>query len=216
MGFYGERVLPHVIKLAMRNRQFGSYRERVAAAARGRVLEVGIGTGENLSRFGAQVSEVIGIEPAARLATMARTAARDAPMPVTVVEASADAIPLDARSIDTVVMTWTLCSVPDPNAALRELHRVLRPDGRLLFVEHGLAPEPGVRRWQHRLTPIWKRMFGGCHLDREMSALIAGAGFHIAQLANGYMRGPRPLTFTYEGCATPQIRSQPDSASVSP
>lgn len=216
MGFYGERVLPHVIKLAMRNRQFAPYRERVAAAARGRVLEVGIGTGQNLSRFGAQVSEVIGIEPAARLATMARTAARDAPMPVTVVEASADAIPLDTRSIDTVVMTWTLCSVPDPDAALRELHRVLRPDGRLLFVEHGLAPELGVCRWQHRLTPIWRRLFGGCHLDREMSALIAGAGFHIAQLATGYMRGPRPLTFTYEGCATPQIRSQPDSASVSP
>jgi len=103
-----------------------------------------------------------------------------------------------------VVMTWTLCSVDDPMAALREIRRVLKSDGRLLFAEHGLAPDRSVRRWQHWLTPLWKHVAGGCHLDRDMSGLIAKAGFRIDRLATGYMRGARPMTFMYEGCATPE------------
>ncbi|MDO8542485.1 MAG: class I SAM-dependent methyltransferase [Opitutaceae bacterium] len=202
MGFYGERILPHLIKLTMRNRDLVPYRERVISAASGRVLEVGIGSGENLSRYGARVSEVVGLEPAARLATMARRAANGSAVPVTIIEAPGEMIPLDGQSIDTVVMTWTLCSIPDPAAALQEIRRVLKPEGHLLFVEHGLAPDERVRKWQHRLTPVWTRLAGGCHLDREMSSLIANAGFRIERLETGYMRGPRPLTFMYEGCAS--------------
>lgn len=201
MGFYRERILPHLIKLAMRNSQLTPYRERVVAAASGRVLEIGIGAGENLARYGSSVTEVIGIEPGAKLAAMARRAARHSPVNATIIDASAESIPIDARSVDTVVLTWTLCSIADPTAALREVHRVLKSEGRLLFAEHGLAPDLNIRKWQHRLTPIWKRVAGGCHLDRDMSALIGGAGFSIERIHTGYMRGPRPMTFMYEGCA---------------
>lgn len=203
MSFYGDRILPHLIKLTMRNERLAPYRQRVVSEATGRVLEIGIGAGENLSRYGANVSEVIGLEPSRKLAAMARDAATSTRGAVRIVEAAAEDIPLDARSIDAVVMTWTLCSIPDPAAALREIQRVLKPDGRLLFVEHGLAPEERVRKWQHRLTPIWKRIAGGCHLDRDMTALIANAGFRVERLQTGYMHGPRAMTFMHEGSARP-------------
>lgn len=201
MGFYADRILPHLIRLTMRNKHLEPYRERVVSTAAGRVLEVGIGAGANLPRYGTTVTEVIGLEPSLRLAHMARQAARSSPRDVTIVEASAESIPLDKRSVDAVVMTWTLCSIPAPRKALDEIRRVLKPNGRLLFVEHGLAPEAGVRRWQDRLTPLWKRIAGGCHLNRDMNALITSAGFQIQALETGYMRGPRPMTFMYEGSA---------------
>jgi ubiquinone/menaquinone biosynthesis C-methylase UbiE len=201
MSFYGERILPHVIKFAMRSAQFAPYRERVVSGATGRVLEVGMGAGENQSRYGASVTELVGLEPSARLAAMARRSAERSPIETTIVESTAEEMPLDRESFDTVVMTWTLCSIPDPGHALHEIRRVLKRDGRLLFVEHGLAPDERVRRWQHRLTPVWKRLAGGCHLDREMSTLVTQAGFRIERLATGYMPGPRPMTFMYEGVA---------------
>jgi ubiquinone/menaquinone biosynthesis C-methylase UbiE len=201
MGFYADRILPHLIRLAMQNRDLVPYRERVLAAAAGRVLEVGVGAGENLPFYGPETRELIGLDPSPRLVAMTRRAASASPLPVRTLEASAENIPLDAASIDTVVMTWTLCSIPEPNRALREIRRVLKPDGRLLFVEHGLAPDFGVRRWQQRLTPLWKRLAGGCHLDRPMSALVEKSGFRIERLETGYMRGPRLLTFMYEGSA---------------
>src|SRR5688572_22144188 len=201
MGFYADQILPHLIKLMMRNDRLAPYRQRIVSEATGRGLEVGIGAGENLSRYGTAVSEVIGLDPSRKLAAMARDAAQDGPRVVNIIEASAESLPLDERSIDSVVITWTLCSIRDPAAALREIHRVLKPEGRLLFVEHGLAPEEHVRKWQHRLTPLWKRIAGGCHLDRDMTALITNAGFRMEQLRRGYMPGPRPMTFMYEGCA---------------
>jgi ubiquinone/menaquinone biosynthesis C-methylase UbiE len=206
MGFYSDRILPHLIRLTMRGRDFVPYRERTLATAAGRVLEVGIGSGENLPRYGSAVTEVIGLEPSARLAAMARAAAKPAVLPVTIMELSAEKIPLDAQCVDTAVMTWTLCSIANPTSALREIRRVLKPEGRLLFVEHGLAPDRGVRDWQRRLTPLWKRLAGGCHLDRDMPALISSADFKIDRLATGYMRGPRPMTFMYEGTATRDTR----------
>lgn len=117
------------------------------------------------------------------------------------VRGSAEAIPLEDESVDTVVTSWTLCSIPDVQRALQEVRRVLKPSGRLLFVEHGLAPEPRVRRWQQRLTPVWRRLAGGCHLDRPVDQLIEEAGLRIEQLETGYMAGPRPMTFMYEGVA---------------
>lgn len=201
MGFYSERVLPHLIRSAMRGERFAPYRQRNVARASGRVLEVGIGSGENLPLYTAAVTEVIGVEPSPRLAAMARESAARASYPVTVAEASAEQMPLDAGSIDTIVMTWTLCSIPDPGRALAEMRRVLKPEGRLLFVEHGLAPDRGVRFLQRRLTPLWKRLAGGCHLDRDTAALIANAGFEIDRLETGYMPGARLLSYIYEGCA---------------
>src|SRR5688500_10122192 len=154
MGLYQRYLLPHVINLAMRNRDLLSYRKRLLAAAEGRVLEIGIGSGLNLSFYPAQVGEIVGLEPAPRLIAMARRAAAErARIPARFIEGSAEAIPLDARSFDTVVTTWTLCSIPNAVVALREMRRVLKPDGQLLFVEHGRAPEESIRKWQDRLTP---------------------------------------------------------------
>jgi ubiquinone/menaquinone biosynthesis C-methylase UbiE len=116
-------------------------------------------------------------------------------------KSSAETIPLEDASIDTVVTTWTLCTIPDVAAALSEMCRVLKPDGRLLFVEHGRSPERSVRRWQDRLTPLWKCLGGGCHLNRAISQLIESAGFRIERMDTGYMKGPRPMTFMYEGSA---------------
>jgi ubiquinone/menaquinone biosynthesis C-methylase UbiE len=207
MGFYGDRIVPHLVNWAMRNRQLQPYRERVTAAAEGRVLEVGIGSGLNLVLYPQQVLQIVGLEPARRLLGMARQAAERAGLKVPLIEGSAESIPLGRNSIDTVVTTWTLCTVRDPVGALLEMRRVLRPDGQLLFVEHGLAPEEKIRGWQNRLDPVWKRIAGGCHLNRPIRELIEKAGFQIAQLDMGYTEGPRLMTFFYQGRAVPKSTS---------
>ena len=200
MGFYNDIILPRVCDLAMRNKQLRPYRERVIGAAEGRVLEIGIGSGRNLPFYRPQVTELLALEPSPQLTAMARHAGRP-DIPVNFVEASAEAIPLDDRSVDTVVTTWTLCSIPDAAIALTEMRRVLRPSGKLLFVEHGMAPDRNVRRWQDWLTPVWKRISGGCHLNRPISTMIESAGFRIDRVEIGYMPGPKAMTFMYEGSA---------------
>jgi SAM-dependent methyltransferase len=125
-------------------------------------------------------------------------------MPVSFIEASAESIPLDHQSVDTVVTTWTLCTVPEAATAIAEMRRVLKPHGKLLFVEHGLAPDASVRWWQDRLTPIWRRLSGGCHLNRPIQSMIEGGGFHVDRVETGYMAGPKPMTFMYEGSARPR------------
>lgn len=201
MSFYENHLLPHVINFAMRNRQLLRYRRRVTSAAIGRVLEIGIGSGLNLPLYQTRVSEIVGLEPASRLLAMAQRTANTCTVPVTLIEGSAESIPLDAHSIDTVVTTWTLCTIPHASAALQEMRRVLRSDGQLLFVEHGRSPDQNVRKWQDRLTPAWKCVGGGCHLNRPIQELIESAGFSIEQLETGYMKGPKPMTFMYEGRA---------------
>lgn len=203
MGFYDDCILPHLVNLAMRNRRLILYRERVIAAAEGRVLEIGVGSGLNLPLYSAQVREIVGLEPAPRLLAMSPRLASRLLLPVKFIEGSAESIPLEDRSIDTVVTTWTLCTIPAVTQALREMHRVLSPNGQLLFVEHGLAPDDNVRKWQDRLTPAWKRISGGCHLNRPIRTIVENAGFGITRLETGYMKGPNPLTFLYEGSATP-------------
>jgi ubiquinone/menaquinone biosynthesis C-methylase UbiE len=204
MGFYQDRILPFVIHRAMRQRNLAAYRDRVVPAAEGRVLEIGIGSGLNLPFYTRKAEHVIGLDPSPRLLSMARQAARPALGPVEFVEGSAEAVPLEDGSVDTVVTTWTLCSIPDVARSLRELRRVLKPGGRLLFVEHGRAPDASVRWWQDRLNPAWKRLGGGCHLNRAIETLIEGAGFQFERIETGYMRGPRPLAFMYEGSARPR------------
>jgi ubiquinone/menaquinone biosynthesis C-methylase UbiE len=167
------------------------------------VVEIGIGSGLNLPFYAPTAAHVIGVDPSPRLLAMARERRRAAAPPVDLVEGSAEAIPLDDASVDTVVVSWTLCSIPDPSRALGEMRRVLRPGGRLLFVEHGRAPDALVRWWQDRLTPAWRRLSGGCHLNRAVGDLIAGAGFRIDRLETGYMLRYNPMAFMYEGSATP-------------
>jgi ubiquinone/menaquinone biosynthesis C-methylase UbiE len=203
MGFYNDVILPRLIDLAMRNKQLRPFRERVVGAAEGRVLEIGVGSGRNLPFYRAAAREIYALEPAPRLVAMARNAPRATTMPVTFIEASAEAIPLDEHSVDTVVMTWTLCSIPEAVAALAEMRRVLRPGGRLMFVEHGQAPDARVRWWQDRLTPVWRRIGGGCHLNRPIRGMIESAGFRIDRIETGYIPGPKPMTFMYEGSARP-------------
>jgi ubiquinone/menaquinone biosynthesis C-methylase UbiE len=204
MGFYSDFILPRLCDFAMRNKQLLPFRERVIGAAEGRVLEIGAGSGLNLPFYRAEVTEVLALEPAAKLVIMAQSASRRIITPVSFLEASAEAIPLEDRCVDAVVTTWTLCSIPQATTALAEMRRVLRPGGRLLFVEHGLAPDESVRRWQDRLTPAWRRFSGGCHLNRPIGAMIEAAGFNIDRIETGYIPGPRPMTFMYEGSARPK------------
>ena len=201
MGFYARHVLPRMLDFTMRQNVLRPFRERIAGAAEGRVLEIGLGSGLNLPLYGGNVSSVIGLEPSAELLRLAR---RSAPaVAIEMMEGSAEALPLEDRSVDTVVTTWTLCTIPDAGRALREARRVLRPGGSLLFVEHGRAPEPGVARWQDRLDPIWCRVAGGCHLNRQIDALVREAGFRIDRLQTSRLPGPRTHTFLYEGRAAP-------------
>lgn len=166
--------------------------------------KIGVGAGANLPLYGDAVTHIVGLEPAPRLASMARERAAGTGRPIEILDASADAIPLEGATVDTVVTTWTLCSIGQVQRALGEMRRVLKPEGRFLFVEHGAAPDPTVRRWQDRLTPAWKRLAGGCHLNRPIGQLIEEAGFRIEHLENGYMPGPKPLTYMYEGAARPR------------
>ena len=201
MGVYQEHIVLHLVNLAMRNRQLAPYRERTIRLAGGRVLEIGVGSGLNLPLYTDRAKEILGLDPHPKLLAMASEKPRS--IPSKLIEGSAESIPLDDASVDAVVSTWSLCTIRDVGAALAEIRRVVKPDGQLLFVEHGLAPEDSVQRWQNRLTPLGKRLAGGCHLNRPISSLIEDAGFHITQVQTGYMPGPKPMTFTYEGSARP-------------
>jgi ubiquinone/menaquinone biosynthesis C-methylase UbiE len=204
MGFYGRFILPRLIDFEMRQKNLAPFRERAAGAACGRVLEIGIGSGLNLASYRPGVDGVYGVDPSAELLAIAHRRAGAAACPVHLFQASSEKLPFVDRSFDSIVMTFTLCSIPDARAALDEVRRVLKPDGRLLFVEHGRAPDPAVMRWQDRLTPVWKRCGGGCHLNRKMDDLIQAGGLRIDQLSAGYQEfGPRPFTFFYEGVAHP-------------
>jgi ubiquinone/menaquinone biosynthesis C-methylase UbiE len=203
VGLYNDVILPKLCHLAMRNRRLTPYRKRVVASAAGRVLEIGIGSGLNLPFYPAVVREILGLEPSPQLVSMAKEAAAASPSLVTFIEGSAESIPLDSESIDTVVTTWTLCTIPQAATALDEMRRVLKPSGRLLFVEHGLAPDESVRKWQDRLTPAWRCLSGGCHLNRPIRRMIEHAGFRLDRIESDYMPGPKLMTFMYEGAARP-------------
>ena len=202
MGIYSRWVFPRLVDWTMRNADLAPYRRRVVARARGQVLEVGIGSGLNLPLYGPEVERVIGLDPSPEFLGMAERLRAGSRFPVRLIQASAEAIPVRDQAIGSVVMTWTLCSTTNPLKALKEIRRVLKPEGELLFVEHGLAPEPRVEKWQHRLDPLWKRI--SCHLDRPVDRLMAQAGFSLTELATGYLRrGPKPMAFMYEGRARP-------------
>ena len=201
MGFYARCVLPRLTDLAMRNTALRAERASIVPRAEGFVLEVGVGSGLNIPFYGAAVRRLYALDPSAELLRMARPKADQVPFPVNFLQHSAETIPVAAGTFDCVVTTWTLCTIPDPVLALVEMRRVLRPDGRLIFVEHGRSPEPTIARWQDRLTPLWRRIAGGCHLNRPINQLLVRAGFEVAEMKTGYIPGPRVGTFLYRGIA---------------
>jgi ubiquinone/menaquinone biosynthesis C-methylase UbiE len=202
LGIYQRLVVPRLINAAMRNKRLLPLRERQVAQARGRVLEIGIGSGLNLPFYRRDIEAVIGIDPSLELLTMARRHTAWVHFPVKLLHGPAETLPLEDGSVDSVLITWTLCSVAEPGRVLAEARRVLQPGGALIFVEHGQAPEAGVRRWQDRLTPLWRKLAGGCHLNRPIERLIAQAGFTMASLETGYLvKGPRVATYHYLGRA---------------
>ena len=202
MGIYAKYVLPRFIDVSMRNKETARVRGDWVPHARGDVLEAGIGSGLNLPFYSGDVHHIYGVEPSPELQKLARKRSVRKPIDVEFFSQSAEEpLPLPDQSVDTVVITWTLCSIADPPRALRQMKRVLKPSGRLIFVEHGRAPDSGVAAWQDRLTPVWKRIGGGCHLNRKIDGLLLEAGFAIDELKTIYLPGPRPMTYTYQGFA---------------
>ena len=201
MGFYARHILPHLIDLAMRNKETTRLRAAWIPHARGDVLEVGIGSGLNLPFYSQEVQHVYGVDPSLELQRMARKRAAGRVDVEFVPQSAEERLPLPHASIDTIVITWTLCSIPNPVSALQQMRRVLKPGGQLLFVEHGRSCDPGVVAWQDRLTPLWKRIAGGCHLNRKVDDLITAAGFQITELKTFYLPGPHLMTYTYQGLA---------------
>ncbi len=201
MNWYDRHVLPYLIDFACGLPMVQAQRRLLVPQAQGRVLEVGMGTGRNLPFYDRQrVSLVVGVDPAMQMHRLAQRRSRQAGIAVELMGLSAEHLPATDASFDTVVCTYTLCSIPDPLQALREMRRVLVPGGRLLFCEHGRAPDETVRRWQDRLQPLWGPLAGGCHLGRDVPALLEAAGF-AATMQSAYLAGPRPMTFHYWGHA---------------
>jgi len=204
MGFYSKYVLPHLLDLAMRNREQTRLRAEWLPRAQGDVLEIGIGSGLNLAFYSGAVRQLSGVDSSQELLAKAEKRARALPFGIELVHQSAeDALPFATASMDTVVMTWVLCSITQPDRALCEIRRVLKPEGQVIFLEHGRSAEERVARWQDRLTPAWKHIAGGCTLNRKIDELITSAGFRINELSNEYMEGPRPMTYMYKGIAGP-------------
>jgi len=202
MSLYRDRVLPHAVNVAMANKLLRPLRQRVAEGLAGEVVEIGFGTGHNLPYLPKGVTRLLAVEPSRLSVRLAGERIRQAPFPVQVVGLDGESIPLPDDSADAVLCTWALCTIPHPEQALREMARVLKPGGELHFVEHGRAPDEGVLRWQHRLTPVQKRLAGGCHLDRDIPALLQRGGFGVTELEHLYVEGePRLVGSTYVGKA---------------
>ena len=201
-SWYDRHILPSALDFACGLPMVGRMRAQVVPRAQGRVLEVGIGTGLNMRYYDkTRVTQITGLDPALELHPLARQRIKEAGLDVTLMGLSAEQIPLPDASFDTVLITYTLCTIPDPVAALHEMRRVLTPSGQLLYCEHGRAPDESVRRWQERLQPLWGPLAGGCHLGRDIPALLQSAGFELPDLHTRYLPGPRPMTFHYWGVA---------------
>ena len=201
MGLYAKFVLPRLIELAMKNPEAARLRAAWIHQARGRVLEVGVGSGLNLPFYSPEVERIYAVDPSIELQRIALTRAPKS-IPIDFLTQSAESpLPIAGASIDTAVVTWSLCSIPDAGQALLQIKRALKPDGTLVFIEHGQSSDRTVARWQDRLTPVWKRIAGGCRLNLPITELIEAAGFRITKLETGYVAGPRPMTYTYQGSA---------------
>lgn len=204
MSLWADRVLPHLVEKACRSAAILDERKRWVPRASGEVLELGVGSGLNLAFYdAAKVAKVTGLDPSAPLLARAAERAASAPVPVELLRGHAEQLPFANGTFDSAVITYSLCSVDDPARVLAELRRVLRPDGELVFVEHGLAPDAATQRWQRWLTPVWRRVGGGCRLDRDIAAILRDAGYRSDDLRADYAEGARWLSYTFEGTARP-------------
>jgi SAM-dependent methyltransferase len=204
MGLYDRYILPHVLDIACSIDIVGAQRAKIVGMARGVVLEPGIGGGLNLPFYDIRaIRKVIGVDPSIELGNLARERSVTVPFPVELHSQSAELDTVEPESVDTVVFTYTLCTVPDPGRVLAAARRALKPDGVLLFCEHARAPDAKVRTWQRRIEPVWKALAGGCHLTRDAAASIQGAGFELESLEQHYVQqAPRFAGFHQLGSAT--------------
>jgi len=203
MSFYQNHILPHLIGVACATPQIMKQRSLLVPAAQGRVLEVGFGSGTNLGFYDpAKVDHLFALEPSEGMRRKAAKAVKASPLDIDWLDLPGEEIPLEDDSVDTVVLTYTACTIPDAAAALAQMRRVLKPGGRLLFSEHGAAPDPGVAKWQGRIEPVWKVMAGGCHLTRKPDEMIRQAGFTIDRMTADYLpKSPKFAAFNYAGSA---------------
>ena len=202
MGFYETQVLPVLIDAALSGRAFSRLRARVASGLEGNVVEVGFGSGRNVPHYPPAVTRVQAVDPALAGRRLAAKRVAASPVPVEYVGLDGQNLPIDDDSVDHVLTTWTLCTIGDVDRALGEIRRVLRPGGAMHFVEHGRAPDPKVARWQDRLTPVQRRLAGGCHLNRPIRDLIATAGLDLDRIDTYFLPGPKVFSHMYEGVAT--------------
>jgi len=203
MGLYDRYVLPRFINCACSTKPMMKQREKVVPHASGTVLEIGIGTGLNLPYYDpAKVERLIGLDPSEESWKLAGERAAHLDFEVEFIGLPGEQIPLQDASVDTVLVTYALCTIPDPVAALTGMRRVLRPGGRLIFCEHGIAPDAAVVKWQDRINPVWRKIAGGCNLNRDIPALLAAGGFEVAELSTLYLPGtPKFAGYNYWGRA---------------
>ena len=204
MGIYAKYFLPHIINFACKQKPTSKQREKVVPQAEGNVLEIGIGSGLNLPYYNPdKVNHLTAIDPSNDLWKIKEANLAELDFQVDFIEAFAENIPADNNQFDSVITTYTLCSIPEANKALEEMRRVLKPNGNLIFCEHGKAPDKSVQKWQNIVNPVWKRIGGGCNLNREIPALIRDSGYKIQQLDTMYIPGWKPASFNFWGLARP-------------
>lgn len=203
MGFYNRHIMPRLINYLCSDSNIADQRRKVVTKAAGVVLEIGIGSGLNLPYYDpSRVERILGVDPDEGMWALSAERRRNLAIPIERIGLSGERIPLEDASVDCVVVTYSLCTIPDPIAALREMRRVLKPEGRLLFAEHGEAPDDRVRRWQRRIDPAWKKLAGGCHSGRPIPGLLTQAGWDVTELDEAYISKPKVLSYQYWGVAS--------------
>jgi len=203
MGIYDKYLLPKLVHFTCGQVPTMRQREKVVPLAVGRVLEIGIGSGLNIPFYDARrVEHLWGLDPSSEMWSIAQKNAAEHHLDAEFIQSGAESIPLENNSADTVLMTFTMCTIPDTQMALDEVRRVLRPSGKLIFCEHGSAPDENIRRWQNRLNPVWKKLAGGCNLNRSIPVILEQSGFKSADMQTMYLPGWKPAAFNYWGTAS--------------
>ena len=205
MEFYNRYILPCCLDRACSIGPIEKQRQKVVPKAKGQVVEIGIGSGLNLPHYDAsKVTRIIGIDPDAHIWKRSQKRREETPIPIERLGLSGESIPLDNETADTVVVTYSLCTIPDPVKALKDMGRILKPNGQIIFTEHGQAPDANVAKWQNRIDPVWKKLAGGCHSGRNIPEVFKAAGLTLTELNQGYIPGPKVLSYNYWGTAAPQ------------